>query len=101
MVSQLVEGVTARKLLSGPGKGPGRQQTPLRPTAVVCPVRSCHELIDPSRLMCRRDWHRVPKRLRDRVWKTWRSGQGASSRAHRASARLAVAVCMVRRVAGR
>ncbi len=100
MVSQLIEGATARKLLSGPGKGPGRQQTSLRPTAVVCPVPSCHELIGPSRLMCRRDWHRVPKRLRDRVWYTWRSGQGASSRGHCAVARLAIAVCIVRRVAG-
>jgi hypothetical protein len=101
MVSQLIERATARKLPSGPGKGPGRQQTPLRPAAVVCPVPGCHELIDPSRLMCRRDWHRVPRRLRDQVWYTWRSGQGASSRAHRASARLTIAVCMVRRVAGR
>jgi len=101
MVSQLIDGATARKLLSGPGKGPGRQQTPLRLTAAVCPVPGCHELIDPSRLMCRRDWHRVPKRLRDRVWYTWRSGQGASGRAHRASVRLAIAVCMVRRAAGR
>jgi hypothetical protein len=101
MVSQLIEGATARKLLSGHGKGPGRQQTPLRPAAVVCPVPGCHELIDPSRLMCRRDWHRVPKRLRDRVWCTWRSGRGASSRAHRASTRLAIAVGMIRRAAGR
>ena len=29
-VSQLIQGATARKLLSGPGKGPSRQQTLLR-----------------------------------------------------------------------
>ena len=36
MVSQVIESAAARKLLSGPGKGPGRQQTPPRTAAVVC-----------------------------------------------------------------
>lgn len=99
MASQLIEGATARKLPSGPGKGPGRQQTLLRPAAVVCPVPGCHDLIDPSRLMCRRDWHLVPKWLRDRSWYTWDSGRRAGSHAHLASVRLAIAVCAVRRAA--
>ena len=47
-----------------------------------CPVPGCGDPIDRTRLMCRRDWYLVPKQLRDRVWATWRSGQGAASREH-------------------
>jgi hypothetical protein len=36
-------------------------------------------------------WYMVPKYLRDRVWETWRSGQGAFSGEHRDAVRLAVA----------
>jgi len=32
----------------------------------------------------------VPKELRDQVWATWRSGQGALSSEHRAAVRSAV-----------
>jgi len=59
--------------------------------AVSCPVLGCGEQIDPSRLMCRRHWYRVPKQLRDQVWATWRSGQGALSREHHDAVRLAMA----------
>jgi hypothetical protein len=97
MASQLIECPTARKLLSGPGKGPGCLQTLLRPSAVVCPVPRCQELIDASRLLCRRDWQLVPKRLRDRIWRTWRSGHRPGSFAHHLSVRLAIAACVVRR----
>jgi hypothetical protein len=41
--------------------------------------------------MCKRDWYLVPKVMRDRVWRTWRSGQGAHSRAHREAVRKAIA----------
>jgi hypothetical protein len=41
--------------------------------------------------MCRRDWYQVPKRLRDQVWHTWRSGQEASSREHQQAVLQAIA----------
>jgi hypothetical protein len=41
----------------------------------------------------------VQKDLRDRVWATWRSGQGAFSREHQDAVRVAVAAVM--RVAGK
>ena len=101
MTSQLIERPAARKLLSGPGKGPGRQRGPRGLTTIVgCPVPGCRELIDASRLMCRRDWQLVPQRLRGRVWQTWRSGLRAGSRAHRTAVRLAIGICAVRRAAG-
>jgi hypothetical protein len=56
-----------------------------------CQVPGCDEQIDPSRLMCRGHWYRVPKQLRDQVWATWQSGRGASSSEHQGAARLAVA----------
>ena len=49
--------------------------------------------IDPSRLMCRRHWYRVPKPLRDQVWATWRSGQGVLSNEHQDAVRIAMATC--------
>jgi hypothetical protein len=62
-------------------------------------VPGCHAHIDPTRLMCRRDWYRVSKRLRDRVWATWRSGQAASSREHQHAVRAAISFCLVARAA--
>jgi hypothetical protein len=55
-----------------------------------CPIQGCGDQIDPSRLMCRRHWYTVPKELRDRVWASWRSGQGAYSREHREAVSTAV-----------
>lgn len=55
-----------------------------------CHVPRCNK-IDPSRLMCRGHWHRVPKQLRDRVWATWQSGRGTSSSEHQSAVSLAVA----------
>jgi len=40
--------------------------------------------------MCRSHWYMVPKELRDQVWATWRSGQGAFSSEHREAVRTAV-----------
>jgi hypothetical protein len=40
--------------------------------------------------MCRPHWYLVPKELRDQVWATWRSGQGAFSREHRETVHKAV-----------
>jgi hypothetical protein len=40
--------------------------------------------------MCRSHWYMVPKELRDQVWATWRSGQGARSPEHQVVVRRAV-----------
>jgi hypothetical protein len=40
--------------------------------------------------MCRLHWYTVPKELRDQVWASWQSGQGAYSRAHRDAVKTAV-----------
>jgi len=80
----------------GTGRGPrallsglaGGLQRPSR-----CPVPGCHALIDPSRLMCRSHWYLVPKQIRDRVWATWRSGQGAFSSEHLETVRMAITAC--------
>jgi hypothetical protein len=58
-----------------------------------CPVPGCHAQIDPSRLMCRNHWYLVPKQIRDRVWATWRSGQGAFSSEHLETVRMAITAC--------
>ena len=61
-----------------------------------CQVPGCDDQIDPSRLMCRRHWYRVPKQLRDRVWATWQSGRGTSSTEHQIAVRLAIAASRYR-----
>jgi len=81
VTSEATEDRTVTELTGGHGRGPGAS----------CPVLGCGEQIDPSRLMCRRHWYRVPKQLRDQVWATWRSGQGALSREHHDAVRLAMA----------
>ena len=48
--------------------------------------------------MCRRDWYRVPKQLRDRVWRTWRSGQQAASPEHKEAVLKAIAAARVARL---
>jgi hypothetical protein len=69
---------------------------PVRPQARRCPAGGCGELIDPSRLMCRRHWYLVPKQVRDGVWATWRSGEGAFSRDHQDAVRMAITVAAAR-----
>jgi hypothetical protein len=88
MTSQLAEDPTITALPAGVGRGPGGQPKGL-PSR--CPIAGCRDQIDPSRLMCRGDWYLVPKQLRDRVWATWRSGQGALSREHQEAVRTAIA----------
>jgi hypothetical protein len=78
---------------TGRGKGPGGQSPgPLTP-AGRCPSPRCGARIDPTRLMCRRHWNLIPKRIRDRVWATWHSGQAATSREHQHAVSQAIAVC--------
>jgi len=90
--------LAARAVTGGLGRGPRGQLTTLWSGADECAAPRCHGQIDPSRLMCRTHWYTVPKELRDRVWATWRSGNGAYSKEHQDAVRMAVAA--VRDVAG-
>ena len=68
------------------GRGPGA-----RDTAHPCPAGGCRAKVRADRLMCAPHWYQVPKPLRDAVWATWRSGEGALSPAHRAACDAAIA----------
>jgi hypothetical protein len=92
MTSQLAEQRAGRELPVGRGRGPATRRTAV-PSARWCPVSSCSEPIDPSRLMCRHHWYQVPRQLRDLVWATWRSGEGADSLQHLEAVRLAISMC--------
>ena len=96
MATQVNQGLTQAELITGHGRGPGLPQPPARSKAIRCPVPGCAEAIDPSRLMCRRDWYRVPKEVRDWVWATWRSGAGAFSREHQDAVLMAIASAAAR-----
>lgn len=91
-----------RKDRSGPvvggcGRGPGSQAVRPFSRTRQCPVSGCGDVIDQSRLMCRRDWYAVPKPVRDLVWATWRSGSGALADDHLRAIRLAIAVSVAAR----
>lgn len=91
MADHAVQDRTVSELTAGRGRGPGGQLLSLAQPVGHCQVPRCDEQIDPSRLMCRGHWYRVPKQLRDRVWATWRSGRAASSVEHQSAVRMAVA----------
>lgn len=92
MTSQLMESHRVAGLPKGRGRGPGGQLVAL-PRVGPCPVPGCCAQIDPSRLMCRGHWYLVPKPLRDEVWATWRSGEGALSPKHQEAVRTAITAC--------
>lgn len=58
-----------------------------------CPADGCDQCIPSNRLMCRADWYRVPKPIRDAVWNTWRSGAGAGTPEHAAAILAALGAC--------
>ena len=97
MPSHLTESGTRRRLLAGRGRGPGGQVGRFAAPASHCPVPGCGEVIDGSRLMCRRDWYAIPRPVRDRVWATWRSGRGAHGSEHQQAVRVAIAVSLAAR----
>jgi hypothetical protein len=98
MHSQVIDSRPRRKLLAGPGRGPGGEATGSGwPGGGQCPVPGCDEQIDRSRLMCRRDWYAIPRPLRDRVWATWRSGRDAHGADHQQAVRMAIAESQARR----
>lgn len=98
LTTELAERQNLAALLRGRGRGPGGQPTGLELPAGRCPVPGCEERIDRTRLMCRGDWYRVPKRQRDRVWRTWHSGREASSLDHQEAALKAIAAARIARL---
>jgi hypothetical protein len=98
MATQLAECQNLRHLLRGHGRGPGGQPISSQLPEGRCPVPGCGEEIDRTRLMCRRDWYHIPKRLRDQVWRTWRSGQQAHSQQHQGAIVLAIAAARIARL---
>jgi hypothetical protein len=80
-----------KAITGGFGRGPRGRQSTLGSGSNFCPIPGCGSQIDPSRLMCRAHWYVVPKDMRDRVWATWRSGQGAFSAEHQDAVRVAIA----------
>lgn len=40
-----------------------------------CVARGCTRLVGQAHLMCGHHWRRVPRKLRQRIWGTWRPGQ--------------------------
>jgi hypothetical protein len=96
MTGQTAEkGQNTAPVPGGRGRGPRGKLSGLAglPRHGRCPVPGCHDQIDPSRLMCRSHWYLVPKQIRDRVWATWRSGQGALSTEHLETVRMAITAC--------
>jgi hypothetical protein len=89
--STMTGDLAARAVTGGLGRGPRGQLTALWSGTDECSIPRCNGQIDPSRLMCRAHWYMVPKELRDHVWATWRSGQGAFSQEHLDAVRTAVA----------
>lgn len=98
MTCHLAECRDASALLGGRGRGPGGQPTGLPLPTGLCPVPGCGDQIDQTRLMCRRDWYQVPKRLRDQVWRTWHSGQEASSLEHQQAVLQAITAARLSRL---
>lgn len=97
VTSQLAEPQERSALPCGPGRGPGGHATGWPLPIGVCAVPGCGDQIDTTRLMCRRDWYQVPKRLRDEVWRTWRSGREANGRAYQKAVLQAIAAVRLAR----
>jgi hypothetical protein len=98
VTTELAERQNLSALPRGLGRGPGGQPIGLELPAGRCPVPGCEERIDRTRLMCRHDWYKVPKRQRDRVWRTWHSGREASSLDHQETVLKAIAAARVARL---
>jgi hypothetical protein len=99
MTNYVAERRAVSAFLSGHGRGPGGQSAGLPLPPGHCAVPGCGDQIDQTRLMCRRDWYQVPKRLRDAVWRTWHSGEEASSSEHQKAVLKAIAAARLARSA--
>lgn len=41
----------------------------------TCHATGCTKAIPPEMFMCKKHWFMLPKRIRDRIWQTYRPGQ--------------------------
>lgn len=41
----------------------------------ACHAAGCRVRVPPQMFMCKKHWYSLPKRLRDRIWETYREGQ--------------------------
>lgn len=59
-----------------------------------CPIAGCPRRRETDHLMCGRHWHRVPRALQDRVYRTWnarlRTDDPAAVNAHEAAKKAAI-----------
>jgi hypothetical protein len=55
-----------------------------------CPAGGCTRRVPAHMLMCREDWYRVPKALRNALWTAWDGGRGAGTPPHREAMRAAI-----------
>lgn len=55
-----------------------------------CPNPECEAKVPVTMLACRKDWYRLPRGLRNRIWNAWDDGAGAGSPEHAAVIREAV-----------
>jgi hypothetical protein len=56
-----------------------------------CPVKHCPFPARDGEVMCRDDWFRVPKRLRDNVWTQFKARPGTASHLSAIAAAVAAA----------
>lgn len=42
-----------------------------------CPAPGCAARVSNEMFACRRDWYRLPRSLRDAIWRTYNAGGGA------------------------
>lgn len=63
----------ADRLMDGPDRGGD---------ALSCRVTGCHTRRRSSEVLCRACWYRVPKALRDEIWRLYRGPESRGSRAH-------------------
>jgi hypothetical protein len=56
-----------------------------------CAASGCKRVVRDDMLMCRADWFRVPKWIRDEVWRAWDDGRGKLSPQHVRAIEAAVA----------
>lgn len=46
----------------------------------VCHWPGCNKPVPPAKWGCARHWYRLPRRLRDRIWRAYRPGQERDKR---------------------
>lgn len=50
-------------------------RTPQKPAVHTCHWPGCGKAVPPAMWGCKAHWFKLPKRLRDRIWETYRPGQ--------------------------